>query len=180
MPYHDYIVQTASPHDVDIIARHRAEMFRDIHGLDDAQCAVMFAESKLALDPLLASDEYRGWFASPVSEPALVVGGVGIRLRDALPSAHEREELATVTLGRQGLIVNVYVEREWRRRGIAAFLIRRLLADIEPLDLMSVVLHASPEGRALYRSLGFVATNEMRYAGPVDSIDGSGISRVRP
>ena len=66
-------------------------------------------------------------------------------------------------LGRQGLIVNVYVERDWRRRGIAALLMRRLLADVDSLDLMSVVLHASPDGRALYRSLGFAATNEMRY-----------------
>ena len=35
---------------------------------------------------------------------------------------------------------------------------------------MSVVLHASPDGRALYRSLGFVATNEMRYSHPIDPI----------
>jgi hypothetical protein len=28
-----------------------------------------------------------------------------------------------------------------------------------------LVLHASDDGRALYESLGFVATNEMRYAG---------------
>ena len=36
------------------------------------------------------------------------------------------------------------------------------------VDLMSIVLHASPDGRALYRSLGFVATNEMRYTRPID------------
>ena len=32
--------------------------------------------------------------------------------------------------------------------------------------LVDIVLHASTEGRPLYESLGFVATNEMRYAGP--------------
>jgi hypothetical protein len=31
----------------------------------------------------------------------------------------------------------------------------------------SVVLHASDEGRTLYEQIGFVATNEMRYTGPL-------------
>ena len=167
MPDHDFLVRTASPDDAATIAHHRAEMFRDIHGLDDAQCVVMYDESLRALEPLLASGDYLGWFASPVDEPGRVVGGVGIRLRAMLPSANQREGPPKVVLGRQGLIVNVYVERNWRRRGIAALLMRRLLADIEVLDLASVVLHASPDGRALYRSLGFAATNEMRYTKPV-------------
>src|SRR6476646_8825022 len=148
MPGDDFTIRTASLDDVDIIARHRAEMFRDIHGLDDAQCDVMFAESRKALMPLLASGDYRGWFASPAGEPSRIVGGVGIRLRDMLPSANTRSGPVKVVVGRQGLIVNVFVERDWRRRGIAALLMRRLLADIESLDLMSIVLHASPDGRA--------------------------------
>jgi Predicted acetyltransferase len=164
----DFLIRPASPDDLDVIARHRAEMFRDIHGLDDAQCAIMFTESRNALVPLLAARDYLGWFAAPASEPARVIGGVGIRLRDAFPSAHERDGAPKVTLGRQGLVVNVFVERDWRRRGIAALLMRRLLGDVQSLGLMSIVLHASPEGRALYRSLGFVATNEMRYHGPVE------------
>jgi hypothetical protein len=31
----------------------------------------------------------------------------------------------------------------------------------------SLVLHAAPDGRPLYEQLGFVATNEMRYTGPL-------------
>ena len=169
MPDHDFLVRIASSGDGGTIAHHRAEMFRDIHGLDDAQCAVMLVESRKAIEPLLASGDYLGWFASPTIEPTRVVGGVGIRLRAALPSANRRDGPPQVTVGQQGLIVNVYVEHEWRRRGIAALLMRRLLSDIHSLELASVVLHASPDGRALYRSLGFVATNEMRYVGPVDS-----------
>jgi GNAT superfamily N-acetyltransferase len=168
MPDHEFIVRTATSADVDILARHRAEMFRDIHALDDAQCAVMFTETRRILVPLLSAGDYLGWFATPAGEPSLVVGGVGIRLRDALPSAHERDGPPKVVLGRQGLIVNVFVEREWRRRGIAALLMRRLLADVESLDLISIVLHASRDGRALYRSLGFSATNEMRYNKPAE------------
>lgn len=166
MPDPEFLIRRASHGDVDLIAHHRAEMFRDIHGLDDAQCAVMYDESLRALEPLLSSGDYLGWFASPAGEPERVVGGVGIRLRDMLPSANQRSGAPKVVLGRQGLIVNVYVERDWRRRGIAALLMRRLLEDVKPLGLMNIVLHASPDGRALYESLGFTATNEMRYSTP--------------
>ena len=38
-------------------------------------------------------------------------------------------------------------------------------AEAERLDRL--VLHASEEGRALYQRLGFAASNEMRYQGPL-------------
>src|SRR3954463_6399568 len=103
MPDHDFLVRTATPSDVSTIAHHRAEMFRDIHGLDDEQCAIMFAESKDALEVLVAAGDYLGWFASPAGEPERVIGGVGIRLRDALPSANKRSGPVRVVVGRQGL-----------------------------------------------------------------------------
>lgn len=147
MPDANFIVRTASTADVGIIARHRAEMFRDIHGLDDAACAVLLDASRTALDPLLASGDYRGWLASPVDNPHHIVGGAGIRLRAALPSVQKHEGRTTVTVGREGLIVNVFTEHAWRRRGLAALLMRRLMSDVHQLDLASM------------------ATNEMRYAG---------------
>ncbi len=166
MPPPAFTVRAASLADVDVVARHRAEMFRDIHGLDDAVCASMFAASRHALEPQLLAGDYVGWLASPVGAAGTIVGGAGIRLRNALPSVRKRNGSAEVVTGRQGLIVNVYTEREWRRRGVAALLMRQVLHDVEELDLGSIVLHASAEGRTLYESLGFEATNEMRYAGP--------------
>ena len=166
MPDVNFIVRTATSVDVDIIARHRAEMFRDIHGLDDATCTSLLAASRTALDPLLASGEYLGWLASPVDDPRHIVGGAGIRLRAALPSVQTHDGKTTVAVGRQGLIVNVFTEHAWRRRGLARLLMRRLMSDVQQLELASIVLHASAEGRPLYRAMGFEATNEMRYAGP--------------
>ena len=165
MPDANFIVRTASAADVGIIARHRAEMFRDIHGLDDSTCAVLLDASRTALDPLLASGDYLGWLASPVDDPRHIVGGAGIRLRAALPSVQKHAGRTTVTVGRQGLIVNVFTEHAWRRRGLAGLLMRRLMSDVQQLELASIVLHASADGRPLYRALGFEATNEMRYAG---------------
>jgi GNAT superfamily N-acetyltransferase len=66
--------------------------------------------------------------------------------------------------GRHALVVNVFTEPAWRRRGIAELLMRRLLAWAREERLDRVVLHASAEGRPLYERLGFVSTNEMRLA----------------
>jgi hypothetical protein len=48
---------------------------------------------------------------------------------------------------------------------VAELLMRRILEWAAGERLDRLVLHASAEGRELYQRLGFVATNEMRFAG---------------
>jgi hypothetical protein len=48
---------------------------------------------------------------------------------------------------------------------LGELLMRRVLEWAAEERLDRLVLHASLEGRALYERLGFVATNEMRFAG---------------
>jgi GNAT superfamily N-acetyltransferase len=60
------------------------------------------------------------------------------------------------------VILNVYTERELRKRGIARQVMLAILAWVKERGFRSVNLHASDEGRALYEKLGFSATNEMR------------------
>ena len=62
----------------------------------------------------------------------------------------------------RAVILNVYTEVEFRRRGIARLVMQTILAWIESYGLRSVNLHASVDGRALYEKLGFIQTNEMR------------------
>ena len=70
-----------------------------------------------------------------------------------------------LTVGSEGIVLNVYTELAWRRRGVAELLMRELLAWSRVRGLARLVLHASTEGRPLYEKLGFVATNEMRLKG---------------
>jgi GNAT superfamily N-acetyltransferase len=161
----EFSVRPATIADVEAIARHRAEMFRDIHSLNDELCIAIDDASRIAIAHLLDEGEYLGWLAAPVTEPNTIVAGAGIRLRPALPSIQTRAGRTEVITGQQGLIVNVYTERPWRRRGIAALLMTHLLQGAREHHLGSIVLHASNDGRALYESLGFVPTNEMRYVG---------------
>jgi GNAT superfamily N-acetyltransferase len=78
--------------------------------------------------------------------------------------SHQNGE-TIISDGRQGLIVNVFTEPEWRRRGLARLLMEEILAWSREKGLESLTLHASDDGRALYQQLGFIATDEMRFSG---------------
>ena len=91
------------------------------------------------------------------------MAGVGVQQRRVQP--HPLGD--GLAEGRQGLIVNVFTERPWRRRGLANLLLEHVLAWAAESGMETLVLHASDEGRPLYERLGFQATNEMRYRGPM-------------
>jgi GNAT superfamily N-acetyltransferase len=61
------------------------------------------------------------------------------------------------------LMVNVYIEPTWRRRGLARALMTTLMQRAKEQGFDRVNLHASKDGHALYVALGFVPTNEMRW-----------------
>ena len=92
----------------------------------------------------------------------MIVGGAGVHLQRVLPHPLNQSALAE---GRHGVIANVFTEPEWRKRGIAALLLERVIDWARRERLDRLLLHSSDEGRALYERLGFVATNEMRFAG---------------
>jgi ribosomal protein S18 acetylase RimI-like enzyme len=64
--------------------------------------------------------------------------------------------------GVRGNILNVYTAVEHRRRGLAGELVRAAMQWCRSNGVDVVVLHASPDGRRLYESMGFVVSNEMR------------------
>jgi GNAT superfamily N-acetyltransferase len=65
--------------------------------------------------------------------------------------------------GRHAIVLNVWTEPNWRRRGLATLLIEEILAWARTERLDRLVLHASDEGRSVYERLGFIQTNEMRF-----------------
>ena len=67
--------------------------------------------------------------------------------------------------GRHAIIINVFTEPQWRRRGLAALLMQHIIDWSRQKELDRLVLHASDEGRALYEKLGFALTSEMKFVG---------------
>jgi GNAT superfamily N-acetyltransferase len=162
----EFNVRFATITDSAIIGWHRARMFRDM-GYVPAELFDLFrVKSEARLRVAFASGEYVGWLASQRNSPQTIIAGAGVQLRRVLPHpVAEAGGEITICDGRQGIILNVFTEPEWRRRGIAALLMKTIIEWSREQRLDGLVLHASDEARALYERLGFISTNEMRFGG---------------
>jgi GNAT superfamily N-acetyltransferase len=115
---------------------------------------------------MLASGEYVGWLASPEEDPDRIIAGAGVQLREVMPHpGTSAEGKVMISEGRHAIILNVFTEPDWRRRGLAALLIKRIIDWSREQRLDRLVLHAAEDARPLYARLGFVATNEMKFGG---------------
>lgn len=120
----------------------------------------------------LADGEYVGWVAQLPAPSPRAIGGAGVQFRPLLPRTDSTGHLLLV--GREGLILNVYVEPDCRRRGIARQLMETLIDWAPSAGIVRLVLHASADGRSLYESLGFRASNEMLFPPFVGSTTANG------
>jgi GNAT superfamily N-acetyltransferase len=155
-------IRCATPQDADIVARHRARMFEEMGDASGAAVEILRARARVRLEQWLASGDYVGWLATPAGQPDLVIGGAGVQLHAILPRPINA---ATISESRQGTVVNVFTEPEWRRRGVAGLLMKEIIAWSKAEGINRLVLHASDDGRPVYERLGFVVGDEMRFAG---------------
>ena len=160
---HEFRIRRANFEDAAVIGWHRARMFQDMGLVPDELFESFRTKALDCLSQALASGDYVGWLVSETCAPEKIIAGAGVSMRvvPPYPYRHDDGEI-TIADGRQGLIVNVFTEPEWRRRGIAKLLMRQIIAWSREQHLADLVLHASDDGRALYEQLGFVLTNEMR------------------
>jgi GNAT superfamily N-acetyltransferase len=152
-------IRRATAQDADIISWHRARMFQDMGDISGNAFEILRARARARLEQWIDSGNYVGWLASPADQPEVIVSGAGVQLQPILPRP---VNVSTIGEGRQGTIVNVFTEPQWRRRGIAGLLVKEIIAWSRNEQLDRLILHASNEGRSIYEKLGFVATNEMR------------------
>ena len=157
---HLFNVRRAIIGDIAALAHHRAAMFHDMGTLPADQMSSLRQATTLYLRDAIPRGEYLAWVAEQAGDSSAVIGGAGAQLRSILP--RPRPDNDDLELGPEAIVLNVYVESTWRRRGVADALMRALLQDLAARGIRRIVLHASDDGRRLYERLGFVATNEMR------------------
>jgi GNAT superfamily N-acetyltransferase len=127
-------------------------MFFDMGCRDTAALEAMCAGFRPWLEEKIRTGEYLTWVA--VAE-GCIAAGLGLWLMDWPPHL--------VGPGaRRGNILNVYTHPDYRKQGMARALMETALGWCRANRIGCVILHASADGRALYQSLGFQATNEMR------------------
>jgi GNAT superfamily N-acetyltransferase len=148
-----YRIRPATIADAGIIVHHRRAMFSDMGYLDQAALDAMAAAFVPWLRRKMEEGEYLTWLAVAADES--VRAGLGLWLMDWPP--HMIGPGA-----RRANILNVYTEPGSRRRGLARQLMQVALEYCSVHRIRAVILHSSPDGRALYESLGFQPTNEMR------------------
>lgn len=134
-------------------------MFHDMGTLASPQMESLTRATVTYLREALPRGEYLAWVAEDQAA-GTVIGGAGAQLRPILP--RPRPGTSELELGPEAIVLNVYVESGWRRRGVAELLMRTLLDALAARGIRRIVLHASDDGRRLYERLGFVQTNEMR------------------
>ena len=147
------IIREATTSDVPVLVRHRRLMWGDMGQRDGLVLDQMERAATEYFIQAVPQGSYRGFLA--VDSSGKILGGGGIVI-NPWPG------LLGQLQPKRAMILNLYVERAYRRQGIANALMKKMIAWCREDGFSSVALHASDEGRALYERLGFRPSNEMR------------------
>lgn len=145
-------IQQASTADIPEILRQRQAMYEDMHYNDPDALKAMAKISADYLAKAMADGSFRAWLAI---ECKLAVAGGAVIVSPWPAHPYDLE-------CRRATILNVYTDPVHRRRGLARRVMQTIIAWCEREGFARVTLHASEDGRHLYESLGFEASNEMR------------------
>jgi ribosomal protein S18 acetylase RimI-like enzyme len=140
--------------DVALITAHRRAMFASMPNPDAAALNAMGRAFEPWLKERMAQGKYLGWI---VEDESRIAASAGMLIVDwpphpLHPEGHERAYL-----------LNVFVEPEFRRRGLANALVDQCMNEAARRGIHVVTLHSSDAGRPIYENLGFCATSEMMF-----------------
>ncbi|GAC1305371.1 MAG: GNAT family N-acetyltransferase [Vulcanimicrobiaceae bacterium] len=138
--------------DVATVVTQRARMFAEMGVSVRLDTPEMVTTLRRWFHAQIAAETYLGFLIA--NESGAVVAGGGVRFLDWPPA---RSDTANV----RGYLMNVYVEPDHRRRGLARSIATAAIDACRRRGVGVLALHASAAGRPLYESLGFEPTPEM-------------------
>jgi ribosomal protein S18 acetylase RimI-like enzyme len=148
----EFHIRRISESDFGTLVAHRLQMFRDMGWEGETRLEELAPIYESYLRQHLGAGDYEGWIAEDAKEP---VGSVGLFWEQRPPTVRNLS-------GRQAYVLSLYVASTHRRRGIARELARVAIEHARSGGADVIALHATPEGRELYRRLGFIDSPEMR------------------
>ncbi len=143
--------------DAALIAAHREAMFASMASMANADLATMRRCSEPWIARMIEDGRYLGWIVRDGQRP---VASAGLFILDWPPHPLDPEG------EKRGYLLNVYVEPEYRRRGLAHDLVEMCMAEARRKGIRVVTLHASDAGRPIYEEMGFKRSREMIYVAP--------------
>jgi ribosomal protein S18 acetylase RimI-like enzyme len=148
-----FVIREATLTDIPEMLRQRRAMYQDMGQRDASLLDGMVRSSTSYLHEAMTSGSLRAWLAE-IGAGEIAGGGVVI-LSPWLSRPHSSQ-------CRQAFILNVYTYPQYRRQGVARRVMLTMIRWCRDQGFAYVSLHASPDGKALYESLGFEPTSEMR------------------
>ena len=149
----------ATAADAPLITAHRRAMFAAMGSTPVSILDAMSRNFQPWVARMIAEGKYMGWITLDDARP---VASAGLLVLDWPPHPLD------LAGEHRGYLLNVFVEPEFRKRGLAHALVDRCLAEAHRRGLRVVALHSSDAARSIYEALGFRATNEMFYVEQVE------------
>lgn len=142
------------PDDADMIGIHRQTMFLEAGG-DPEKLRVMTEHFRPWLEERLDDGRYYGFALCDADQ---TVAAIGLMTIDWPPHPSHP------TKDRRGYVLNVFVEPEYRRRGLASALMQLAEEEFARRGISFAVLHATKVGKPVYEQIGWMGTSEMAKA----------------
>ncbi|MDY7101037.1 MAG: GNAT family N-acetyltransferase [Actinomycetota bacterium] len=155
-------VRWATPDDATELVRLRRLMFEamGLHPVGDEDAAWLRSTEDQLRARLAAGD----LFAAVVEAPdAVASDGVVELAASGIVEVSTRIPSPLSASGSYAYLSSMSTDPRWRRRGYARLVIDALLDELRRRDVDRIELHATTDGIALYRSVGFVERS-----GPVE------------
>lgn len=145
-------VRPVVPSDLDLISSHRVAMFSDGGKRSRDELIEMDRNFRRWLHPRLENGDYFGYV---VEDNGRAIAGIGLMVLDWPPHPlHPAEDC-------RGYVLNMFVEPEYRRTGIARNLMERAERAFADRGIRYAILHATTEGSTAYSRMGWYSTSEM-------------------
>jgi Predicted acetyltransferase involved in intracellular survival and related acetyltransferases len=132
----------ASVNDIDSLIELRKQQLID-EGLFPA--GNIDTELRSYFENRLAANEFIAWLAI---ENDVVVATSGLCFYQ-LPPTYSNSS------GMVAYVTSMFTVKSFRRKGIASMMLEKILQEARSLGFLSVKLHASSDGKALYEKFGF-------------------------
>lgn len=144
----------ATEQHIDMLIDLRIEFLTAYAGEQTPETVEVFRQNMRSYLPkALVSKDYISWIAVVDGNPA-GVGGLAVRVHPG--------NFGNPT-GRVGYIMNMYTVPAYRKNGIAAEIVNRLVQSGKEIGLTSFELHATLDGEPVYQKCGFVLHAEPTY-----------------
>ena len=137
-------VKLARKEDIPWIVRHRIEMFRSMGYTDD-----ILSNAQPEIEKFLENDWVDGLRCFLVIEEEIVVGGCAVSIYSRLPNPRKTHG------AKIGYIHNLFIEPEYRNRGIATALLLEVITFCKNEGIFKFTLHDTAMSAGIYNRLGF-------------------------